>query len=146
VLIAEIRLRQNQPAEALRILDAALTAAPAGVREQIGNAEFLRGDALARLNRFGEAETAFQEEIRLFPKNTDAYARLAVLYAVGHRRIGDVYELLERMYRASPSPDTASLAAKTLESMGDSAGASAWRRRAFAAGDGAGGRPAEGRR
>jgi arylsulfatase A-like enzyme/Flp pilus assembly protein TadD len=140
VLIAEIRLRQNQPAEALRILDEALGAAPPGVREQIGNAQFLRGDALARLNRFGEAETAFQEEIRLFPKNADAYARLAVLYGVERRRVGDIYELLERMYKASPSPETASLAAKTLESMGDPAGASAWRgRAAFAAGARAGG-------
>ncbi|HMF07992.1 MAG TPA: sulfatase-like hydrolase/transferase [Thermoanaerobaculia bacterium] len=133
VLIAEIRLRQNQPAEALQILDGALSAAPPGVPEQIGNAQFLRGDALARLNRFGEAETAFQEEIRLFPKNTDAYARLAVLYGVERRRVADVYGLLERMYKASPSPETASLAAKTLESMGDPAGASAWRRRAASA-------------
>jgi tetratricopeptide (TPR) repeat protein len=71
----------------LKILDGALSRLDPAAREQIGNAQFLRGDALARLNRYPEAERAFREEIRLFPKTTEAYARLAVLYAVEHRRL-----------------------------------------------------------
>ncbi len=132
VLLAEVRLRRDQPAEALRLLDAALAELDAPGREEIGNAQFLRGDALARLSRYPEAEKAFEEEIRLFPGNTEAYTRLAVLYGVEHRRVGDVDALLERMQRAVPGPDTALVAARTLESMGDSAGAAAWRRRARA--------------
>jgi choline-sulfatase len=130
VLLAEVRLRQNQPAEALKILDAGLEKLEPAALEQIGNAQFLRGDALARLNRYPEAEQAFREEIRLFPRNSDAYARLAVLYAVEHRRVKDVDELLQAMYAADPSKATAELAAKTLESIGDSSGAAKWRRRA----------------
>jgi choline-sulfatase len=130
VLLAEIRLRRNQPEETLKILDSALAKLDPSGREQIGNAQFLRGDALARLNRYPEAERAFREEIRLFPRNSDAYARLAVLYAVEHRRFSDVDRLLEAMYAASPLPGTADLAAKTLESLGNSTGAARWHRQA----------------
>ena len=113
----------------MKILDGALVKLDLAAREQIGNAQFLRGDALARLNRYPEAEQAFRDEIRLFPKNSEAYARLAVLYAVEHRRVRDVDELLRAMYAANPQPATAELAAKTLESIGDSTGAAKWRRR-----------------
>ena len=130
VLRAEIQLRRNQPSEALTLLDEALSKLGPEAREQIGNAQFLRGDALARLNRYPEAEKAFLEEIRLFPKNSDAYARLAILYAVEHRRVRDVTKVLDAMYAAYPVASTAELAAKTLESLGDSRSAAAWRRRA----------------
>jgi choline-sulfatase len=130
VLLAEIRLRQNQPAEALRILDEALGRLEPASREQIGNAQFLRGDSLARLSRYPEAEAAFREEIRLFPKNSDAYARLAIVYGLEHRRVVEVDRLLQSMLAANPSRETAFLAAKTLEAMGDAEGATRWRRRA----------------
>jgi tetratricopeptide (TPR) repeat protein len=129
VLRAEVRLRQNTPADALKILDGALAKLDPAAREQIGNAQFLRGDALARLNRYPEAEQAFRVEIRLFPGNSEAYARLAVLYAVEHRRVREVDALLRAMYAANPRPETSELAAKTLESIGDSTGAARWRRR-----------------
>jgi arylsulfatase A-like enzyme/cytochrome c-type biogenesis protein CcmH/NrfG len=129
VLRAEVRLRQNAPADALKILDGALAKLDRAAREQVGNAQFLRGDALARLNRYPEAEQAFHEEIRLFPGNSEAYARLAVLYAVEHRRVREVDQLLQAMYAANPRPETSELAAKTLESIGDRTGAARWRRR-----------------
>ena len=129
VLRAEVRLRQNAPADALKVLDDALAKLDRAAREQIGNAQFLRGDALARLNRYPEAEGAFGEEIRLFPGNTEAYARLAVLYAVEHRRVRDVDALLQAMYKADPRPETSELAARTLESIGDATGAARWRRK-----------------
>jgi tetratricopeptide (TPR) repeat protein len=130
VLLAEVRLRRNQPAEALKILDDALAKLDSAARAQIGNAQFLRGDALARLSRFPEAEQAFREEIRLFPRNSDVYARLAIVYGIEHRRVSEVQELLEAMQAANPTRETAVLAAKTLESMGDPADAARWRRRA----------------
>ncbi len=129
VLRAEVRLRRNQPAQALEVLDGALAKLDPAARERIGNAQFLRGDALARLNRYPEAERAFREEIRLFPGNSEAYARLAVLYAVEHRRVREVDEVLRAMYAANPHPATSELAARTLESIGDRAGAARWRQR-----------------
>ena len=129
VLRAEVRLRRNQPAQALEVLDGAIAKLDPAAREQIGNAQFLRGDALARLNRYPEAERAFREEIRLFPGNSEAYARLAVLYAVEHRRVREVDDLLRTMYAANPHPATKDLAARTLESIGDRAGAARWRQR-----------------
>jgi choline-sulfatase len=130
VLLAEIRLRQNQAAQALKILDDALARLDPPAREKIGNAQFFRGDALARLNRFAEAEKAFQEEIRTFPENSDAYARLAVVYALEHKLAREVYRELEAMYAASQTRETALLAAKTLDSLGDAGAAAAWRKRA----------------
>ena len=130
VLRADIHLRRNQPQEALTVLDAALAKLDPPARARIADAQYLRGDALARLNRPAEAEAAFREEIRGFPKNADAYSRLAVLYAVEHRRVRDVRALLEEMHAANPGPATAELAAKTLESLGDVREAAAWRRRA----------------
>jgi tetratricopeptide (TPR) repeat protein len=129
VLRGEVRLRQNAPADALKNLDDALAKLDRSAREQIGNAQFLRGDALARLNRYPEAEQAFREEIRLFPGNSEAYARLAVLYAVEHRRVREVDALLQAMYAANPRPETSELAARTLESIGDATGAARWRRK-----------------
>ena len=130
VLLADIRLRRNQPQEALTVLDAALAKLDPPARARIADAQYLRGDALARLNRPVEAEKAFREEIRGFPKNADAYSRLAVLYAVEQRRVRDVRALLEEMHAANPGAATAELAAKTLESLGDLPAAAVWRRRA----------------
>ncbi|HXB56355.1 MAG TPA: hypothetical protein VN461_16390, partial [Vicinamibacteria bacterium] len=92
--------------------------------------QFLRGDALARMSRYEEAEAAFGQEIQDFPRNSQAYARLAILYGLTHRGVREVDRLLEAMARANPGPSSALLAAKTLESMGDARGGLAWRRRA----------------
>jgi tetratricopeptide (TPR) repeat protein len=91
--------------------------------------DFLRGDALARLGRYPEAEAAFQEEIRRYPRNAQAYTRLAIVYGVQRRSVAEVDRLLRAMVAASPGPETVELAAKTLESMGDHRGARAWRSR-----------------
>ncbi|MEP6770108.1 MAG: tetratricopeptide repeat protein, partial [Acidobacteriota bacterium] len=129
VLIAEVRLRRDQPLQALALLDLALKRLREKEQQPPGNLQFLRGDALARLGRYAEAQQAFQEEIRSFPANSEAYARLAILYAVQHRPVRDVYGLLEKMYAANPGRDSALLAAKTLDSIGDPRGAAAWRGR-----------------
>jgi tetratricopeptide (TPR) repeat protein len=127
---AEVRLQRNEPAAALRLLDAARERITREKLSPARNLAYLRGDSLARLTRYPEAEAAFREEIRAFPDNSEAYARLAILLAVGHRTVKEVHGLLEGMYAASPSPETARLAAKTLESIGDKTAAAAWRTRA----------------
>jgi tetratricopeptide (TPR) repeat protein len=130
LLVAEVRLRRNQPREALALLDSALDRLREKGRQPPSNFQFLRGDALARLGRYAEAQEAFQEEIRFFPADSEAYSRLAILYAVQKRLVKDVYDLLEKMHAANPGPDSAMLAAKTLDSIGDARGAGAWRNRA----------------
>jgi choline-sulfatase len=129
VIEAEVLIRRNAPEKALALLDAA---APRSA--PIENFQFLRGDCLARLNRLGDAEAAFREEIRLFPANSQAYSRLAVVLGLRGRTVREVESLLEAMMAASPGPATALIAAKTLESMGDRAGGAAWRHRAASLG------------
>ena len=130
VVRAEVRIRRERFEDALRVVSEALRAAEASHEALVPDLHFLRGDALARLGRHGEAEAAFEEEIRLFPRNLQAYTRLAIVYGLQRRTVNDVDRLLERMAAASPGAATLELAAKTLESMGDAKGAQVWRRRA----------------
>ena len=130
VVRAELRLRQNDPAGALALLDAAKERVANRKLSPVRHLELLRGDALARLKRNADAETAFRAEMRAFPDNTDAYARLAILLAVERRTVREVHALLEAMYARSPSAETAQLAAKTLDAIGDRPGAEQWRARA----------------
>jgi arylsulfatase A-like enzyme/Flp pilus assembly protein TadD len=129
VVRAEVRIRQERFQEALDIVDAAKKRMRDSAHEPVADLDFLRGDALARIGRYAEAERAFEEEVRTFPANSQAWARLAVVYGLQHRTIREVDRLLQGMVAASPGADTIELAAKTLESMGDARGAAAWRRR-----------------
>jgi tetratricopeptide (TPR) repeat protein len=128
VVLAEVELRRDRPADALAILNAARKSLAAASLPLPRNLSFLIGDALARSARMADAAAAFREEIRSYPSNVQAYARLAIVLAVEHHTRGEVAALLDSMYKASPSPATAALASKTLESIGDRAGAARWSR------------------
>jgi tetratricopeptide (TPR) repeat protein len=130
VVRAEVRVRQERFEEAVAVVDEALRAAAARQVPLVPDLHFLRGDALARLARYDEAERAFREETRLFPRNLQAYTRLAIVLGLQHRTIKEVDAVLAQMASASPGPSTFELAAQTLDSMGDARGAQAWRRRA----------------
>lgn len=130
VLRAELHIRRERFQEALVELDQAQRRLDAAGSAPLRDVDFLRGDALARLSRFDEAEAAFKREIQRFPRNSQAYARLAIVMGIRHRTFGDVDRLLRAMYEGNPEPRTAALAAETLDSMGDRRGAAAWRRRA----------------
>jgi len=134
LLLAEVHLRRNELAAALGVLDAERQRLAERGWPPLRDLEFLRGDVLARMGRHAEAETAFEAEIRAFPRNSAAYVRLAIVYGLQRRTFGEVDRLLEAMVAAHPSPQTMLLAARTLESMGDTKGAAAWRRRAAAGG------------
>jgi Flp pilus assembly protein TadD len=119
---AEVRVRQERFEEAVAVVDEALRAAATRRVPLVPDLHFLRGDALARLARYDEAERAFREEMRIFPRNLQAYTRLAIVLGLQHRTIKEVDALLEQMVAASPGSATFELAAKTLESMGDARG------------------------
>ena len=126
IVLAEVALRRDRPADALATLDAARASGASGGRPATRNLEFLRGDALARTSRLPEAAAAFRAEIEAWPANSQAHARLAIVLALQGAAAGEVSAVLERMYAANPAPATARLAARTLESIGDRSGAARW--------------------
>jgi len=127
--LAEVKAKAGRPAEALADVDRAAARVKELRLPPLWNLEFVRGDALARMNRLPEAETAFRGEIAAFPSNTQGWTSLAVLRFMQGDRPG-VDRLLEEMYRATPTPKTALLAASTYDSLGEKARAAAWRGRA----------------
>jgi arylsulfatase A-like enzyme/Flp pilus assembly protein TadD len=133
LLAAEIYLLREDFPSALGLLDRAWQRISRGESPPIANLQAKRGDALARLQRYEEAEAAFEDEIRLFPRNPQPYAQLALLYAAT-RRFERIEPLMERMVEARPDPATYRLAAETLERLGNAEGAEQWRQRAEAEG------------
>jgi arylsulfatase A-like enzyme len=130
VILAEAEARRGRLDAALAALsEAASRAAGLGLGPVPGS-EFVRGDVLARLGRHAEAERALRAEIAAFPRNARAYASLAIVVALRGGSREECREILETMARARPGADTARLAAKTLDFVGDAEGARAWRRRA----------------
>ena len=123
VLLAQVRIAQRRPQEALEILGAG---DGSGAPEL---AEFARGDALARLGRVGEAEQAFRREIDLYPGDREAYARLAALLIL-QGRIEQADEVMETLVRKNPDPSSFELAAQTFRDFGQSARAARWEQRA----------------
>jgi arylsulfatase A-like enzyme len=130
LLRAEIEIRREKPAGALAHLDGAERLVAGRAMDRPRDLSFLRGDALARLGRHAEAAAAFEREIGEHPANAKAYARLAIVYGLLHKTYGEVDRLLERMFAASRSAETAELAAQTMESLSDPRGARRWKDRA----------------
>jgi arylsulfatase A-like enzyme/tetratricopeptide (TPR) repeat protein len=130
VVLAEVFARRGQHAQALDYLEetgrrnAALGLGP------VPYFEFVRGDVLARLGRHAEAEAALRAEIQAFPTHARAYASLAIVTALQGRPLEESRRILEEMHRIQPRQQTALLAAKALDFIGDASGADAWRRRA----------------
>lgn len=123
VLLAQIQTKQGQLQTALETIERAAKSqqAPALLH-------FVRGDVLARLNRFPEAIAAFNEEIRLYPHDRQAYTSLAVVYMLSGRR-DEANATMERLVAANPGRSSYELAARTFAELGDEAGAAEWRRR-----------------
>jgi choline-sulfatase len=91
---------------------------------------FVQGDTLARMDRFADAERAFQREIADFPGSPGPYSRLAVIYAT-QGRPEEAVGMLRRMVDTNNSPAAYAEAVKTLRILGDPAGASALLRHAL---------------
>jgi len=85
---------------------------------QMNDLNYYIGDSLARLERYGEAEPYFLDEIRVFPHNTRARAGLAMLYrAMG--RDADSERAVDDLLRASPTPEGRTLAAQLWTMFGE---------------------------
>jgi arylsulfatase A-like enzyme/Flp pilus assembly protein TadD len=72
---------------------------------QTAGLRYYLGDALAKLERYPEAEAMFAEELKLFPGSVRAHVGLAMLYqATG--RSDRAERLLDDLLRLAPSPRT----------------------------------------
>jgi choline-sulfatase len=85
---------------------------------QMNDLNYYIGDALARMERYQDAEPYLLEELRLFPYNTRARAGLAMLYrAMG--RNAEAERVIEDMLRVSPTPEARVVAAQLWTMFGE---------------------------
>ena len=128
LLLADVKRAEGNYPAALETIRAAEARARELNVPALYRLEFLRGDVLARTGDGDAAAAAYQREIKAFPQHAQAYANLAIIYFVENRP-RDVQRTLEAMVAANPHPGAYALAAKTLESLEDRAGAERWRAR-----------------
>lgn len=125
VLLALTAIEEGRLADAVRLLDEIKESS----RMPVPDLDSTRGNALAHMERFAEAEAAFRSEIAAFPHNRAAYTHLAILYAT-LGRTEDVESTLERMFNANRFASTAKLAAETWSAVENRSAANRWRQRA----------------
>jgi arylsulfatase A-like enzyme/thioredoxin-like negative regulator of GroEL len=116
VLLAQVRIAARRLPEALQLLDEVQRRATASGEAVPPNFWFARGDAVARMNRIPEAEQAFAEETRLYPRNREAYVRMAVLQTLTGRD-AEARQTFDRMLRANPEPSSRVIVEDTLRQL-----------------------------
>jgi tetratricopeptide (TPR) repeat protein len=114
--------RYEEAAQALQEADAASTEH----KRPIEDLHASLGDALARLDRYADAETHYRDELRAFPRNTRAYASLAMLYRASNRD-RDVEQVIGGLIEAAPTPDGYATAARLWTILGERSRAEALR-------------------
>ena len=103
VIVAQSLASQGRLAEALQLIDAT---------KAVESRDAVRGDILARMERYPEAIEAFRKNIEAFPLDLNAYAKLAIVYAL-QDRANDARAVVDEMLRKSPTEEARKLAAKT---------------------------------
>ncbi|MBV9492840.1 MAG: sulfatase-like hydrolase/transferase [Acidobacteria bacterium] len=119
--------RKNLPA-ALEYADRADAALRQRASTSVKGLNYLRGDILARMERNAEAERAFREEIRLFPKDAQAYKNL-ILLLVTEGRNDEATQLVFALEKEAPIAPSYVAISSTLRTVGDANGARYWRLR-----------------
>jgi arylsulfatase A-like enzyme len=84
---------------------------------QASDLHYFLGDALARLERYSEAEPMLREEIRLYPQNVRARTGLAMLLAATGR-MADADRALVELLQVAPSAETYKTAADLYRMFG----------------------------
>jgi tetratricopeptide (TPR) repeat protein len=95
-------------------------------RSSLESVHWYLGDTLVRLGRDSEAEKAFREELRAFPRYISGYTSLATLYHASGRPDA-IRETLDDLVTAVPTPEGYDAAARVWLSVGDAAAAAALR-------------------
>ena len=84
------------------------------------------GNTYARLDRYMEAETEFQQELRAYPHNIGTYASLAMLYRASNHQQA-VEQVIGDLVEAAPTPEGYSMAARLWVIVGERGRAEALR-------------------
>jgi choline-sulfatase len=124
--------RRQDFAAAARHAEAAASAM-ASRTEQVPDVHFVAADALARLERYADAERHFTAELEISPAHLRARTGLAMLYAATGRG-PDAARALDDLLRHVPTAEGHEAAAQLWTLFGDPARAAAIRARAPAAG------------
>ncbi len=123
-----ILYRQNLFEQALPHFAAAIDQARTRTL-QVRELHYYAGDALARLQRYPEAEREFRSELRVFPGERRGWAGLAMLYRASGRD-DEAARAIEDMLRVAPGAESYSLAARLWTIFGEPARADAVRAQA----------------
>lgn len=134
VALVEALTAQGNLDEALRLAENTRNEIAAGSGTPVEGLDFVRGDLFARMERYREAEAAFMEEIRNFPKHRQTYANLALVLMI-QGRVEEARRLYEAMAKATPGRETYLFAARTAARLGDAPAAKQWEQRAVRARD-----------
>ena len=123
--LARIEARKGDFQKALELSEKAMPGStrsipPAGLH-------LLRGDILARMERNGEAEAEFKQEIRFYPSTVSAWSSLILLFAA-QNRLPDARKTIVEMIAVYPAVESYLCAIQTLSIVGDREGAAHWRR------------------
>jgi len=126
VLIARIWSEEGRPADALALVQSTAERAQRENSPPVEGLQYVRGDALARMQRYPEAAEAFRAEVAMFPHDLEPYSGLAVVTRLmGHA--DESRQVMVSMVRANANKVAREYAAHTLESLGDRAGAAQFR-------------------
>ncbi|HVT02552.1 MAG TPA: sulfatase-like hydrolase/transferase [Thermoanaerobaculia bacterium] len=125
LVLGEIALQRKNPAEALTLAQRAESFVAMHRQSPVKGVEFLKGDALARMDRSSEAETAFRAEIEHFPADPAPYKNLILLY-VTQGRVDEATRLVFDLVKAAPYPPSYIAISSTLHTVGDDRGARYW--------------------
>ena len=116
VLIAQVRIAERRLPEAMALLDEVRSRTTNASQTVPPNFWFARGDALARMNRVPEAEQAFVTEVGLYPRNREAYVRMAVIQTLTGRE-AEARRTFDAMLRANPEPSSRALIDETFRTL-----------------------------
>lgn len=116
VELAQIRANQRRIPEAIEILERTRDEARAkGIDVEL--LHFALGDLYGVTRRLPEAELAFRDEIRAFPRNIHAWSRLAMALAAQGKR-DELPLLFSEMVRLNPTGEARALAESTRKRVG----------------------------
>src|SRR5262245_10069648 len=84
----------------------------------LADLHFYLGESLAHLDRYSDAEAQFREELRIYPRNVQAYTSLAMLYRASNRDAA-VEDVLNELVAATPTPEGYAVAARLWTILGE---------------------------
>lgn len=129
VAMAQIRTIQKRLDDAWSLAESARAEVAARGGQPVPLLAFVRGDLLATRGQVAEAEQAFRDEMRLFPRDREAFVRLAALQTL-QGRVADAERTFEQMLKASPGRSSYLMAADTFQTLGQPGVATRWKVRA----------------